>query len=62
MNSRTKVVSVQGITWMALLIALQMVLSKLSIGSNMLQVGFSFIAVGLLGYYFGPVKLELPMF
>ncbi len=56
MNSRTKVVSVQGITWMALLIALQMVLSKLSIGSNMLQVGFSFIAVGLLGYYFGPVK------
>ncbi|GAB5057158.1 folate family ECF transporter S component [Companilactobacillus alimentarius] len=56
MDSRTKVVSVQEITWMALLIALQMVLGKLSIGSNTLKVGFSFIAIGLLGYYFGPFK------
>ncbi|KRL42836.1 hypothetical protein FD29_GL001487 [Companilactobacillus mindensis DSM 14500] len=46
----------QEVTWMALLIAMQMVLSKLSIGSNTLKVGFSFIAIGLLGYYFGPFK------
>ena len=55
-SSKSTVVSVQEVTWMALLIALQMVLSKLSIGSNTLKVGFSFIAIGLLGYYFGPVK------
>jgi len=41
------------------LIALQMVLSKLSIGSNTLKVGFSFIAIGLLGYYFGPFKAAI---
>jgi len=56
MNSKSTVFSVQEVTWMALLIALQMVLSKLSIGSNTLKVGFSFIAIGLLGYYFGPIK------
>lgn len=56
MNSKSTVVSVQEVTWMALLIAMQMVLSKLSIGSNTLKVGFSFIAIGLLGYYFGPFK------
>ena len=56
MNSRSTVISVQEVTWMALLIALQMVLSKLSVGSNTLKVGFSFIAIGLLGYYFGPFK------
>ena len=55
-SSKSTVISVQEVTWMALLIAMQMVLSKLSIGSNVMQVGFSFLAVGLLGYYFGPVK------
>jgi len=55
-NSRSSAISVQEVTWMALLIALQMVLSKLSVGSNTLKVGFSFIAIGLLGYYFGPIK------
>ncbi|PMD68339.1 folate family ECF transporter S component [Companilactobacillus nuruki] len=59
MNSRSTVVSVQEITWMSLLIAMQMVLSKLSIGSNTLKVGFSFIAIGLLGYYFGPFKAAI---
>ena len=58
-SSKSSVVSVQEITWMALLIALQMVLSKLSIGSNTLKVGFSFIAIGLLGYYFGPYKAAI---
>lgn len=59
MNSRSTVISVQEVTWMALLIAMQMVLSKLSVGSNTLKVGFSFIAIGLLGYYFGPVKAAM---
>ncbi|ALB28349.1 folate family ECF transporter S component [Companilactobacillus heilongjiangensis] len=59
MNSRSSVISVQEVTWMALLIALQMVLSKLSFGSNTLKVGFSFIAIGLLGYYFGPFKAAI---
>ena len=58
-NSRSTVISVQEVTWMALLIALQMVLSKLSVGSNTLKVGFSFIAIGLLGYYFGPFKAAI---
>ncbi len=59
MNSRSTVISVQEVTWMALLIAMQMVLAKLSVGSNTLKVGFSFIAIGLLGYYFGPVKAAM---
>ncbi|MFC6175694.1 folate family ECF transporter S component [Companilactobacillus huachuanensis] len=59
MNSRSSVISVQEVTWMALLIALQMVLAKLSFGSNTLKVGFSFIAIGLLGYYFGPFKAAI---
>ena len=58
-NSRTKVISVQEVTWMALLIALQMVLGKLSIGSNTLKVGFSFIAIALMGYYLGPYKAAI---
>jgi len=58
-SSRSTVISVQEVTWMALLIAMQMVLSKLSIGSNTLKVGFSFIAIGLLGYYFGPFKAAI---
>jgi hypothetical protein len=44
---------------MSLLIALEMVLGQLSIGSNMLKVGFSFVALGLLGYYFGPIKAAI---
>jgi len=58
-SSRSRVTNVQEITWMAVLMALQMVLSRLSIGSNTLKVGFSFIAIGLLGYYFGPIKAAL---
>ncbi|KRL66444.1 hypothetical protein FC27_GL000586 [Companilactobacillus versmoldensis DSM 14857 = KCTC 3814] len=52
-------INVHELTWMALLIALQMVLTKFSIGSNMLKVGFSFIAIALLGYYFGPIKAAM---
>ncbi|KRK79814.1 folate family ECF transporter S component [Companilactobacillus nodensis] len=59
MNTNSRVISVHEMTWMALLIAMQMVLSKLSIGSNTLKVGFSFIAIGLMGYYFGPYKAAI---
>lgn len=55
----TAVISVHELTWMALLIAMQIVLTKFNIGSNMLQVGFSFIAMALIGYYFGPYKAAI---
>ncbi|WP_119325886.1 folate family ECF transporter S component [Companilactobacillus musae] len=58
-SSKSTVISVQEVTWMSLLIAMQMVLSKLSIGSNIMKVGFSFLAIGLLGYYFGPFKAAI---
>ncbi|MFC6322916.1 folate family ECF transporter S component [Companilactobacillus baiquanensis] len=54
-------ISVHELTWMAILIALEMVLSRFSIGSNALQVGFSFVAMGLIGYYFGPYKAAIAM-
>ncbi|MFH5811771.1 folate family ECF transporter S component [Companilactobacillus sp. FL22-1] len=59
MNSRSTSISVQEVTWMSLLIALQIVLSQLTFGSNILKVGFSFLSIGLLGYYFGPFKAAL---
>ncbi|WP_125761685.1 folate family ECF transporter S component [Companilactobacillus hulinensis] len=59
MNTKSRIISVHELTWMALLIAMQMVLSKMSIGSNTLKVGFSFIAIGLMGYYFGPYKAAI---
>lgn len=59
MMSRSSSISVHELTWMSLLIALEMVLGQLSIGSNMLKVGFSFVALGLLGYYFGPIKAAI---
>lgn len=52
-------ISIHELTWMALLIALESVLIKLTFGSAMLKVGFSFIAIGLMGYYFGPYKAAL---
>ncbi|MQS89336.1 folate family ECF transporter S component [Companilactobacillus mishanensis] len=55
-RTKSTSITVHELTWMALLIAMQMVLSKLSVGSGILQVGFSFIAIGLMGYYFGPIK------
>ncbi|WP_051999842.1 folate family ECF transporter S component [Schleiferilactobacillus shenzhenensis] len=43
------------VIWLAILMAMQMVLSKLSIGSDTLvKVGFGFIGTALLGYFFGP--------
>lgn len=59
MNRSKEAISVNEMTWMALLIAFEMVLSKLSVGSNMLHVGFGFIGIALLGYYFGPIKAAI---
>ncbi|WP_057769614.1 folate family ECF transporter S component [Lactobacillus selangorensis] len=42
------------LTWMAILMALQIVLGKLSFGTSFVQVSPGFIATALLGYYFGP--------
>lgn len=38
---------------LGMLMALQMVLSRVFIGNSFVQVGFGFIATVLLGYYFG---------
>ncbi|AKP66952.1 folate family ECF transporter S component [Companilactobacillus ginsenosidimutans] len=52
-------IGVHELTWMALLIAFEMVLSKFSPGTNILKVSFTFIAIGLMGYYFGPYKAAI---
>lgn len=58
-KGKSTAINIHELTWMALLIALEMVLIKLTFGSAMLKVGFSFIAVGLMGYYFGPYKAAI---
>lgn len=47
------------ITWLAILLALQMVLGRVHVGPSFLKVGFGFIASALIGYYFGPWKSML---
>lgn len=47
------------ITWLAILLALQMVLGRIHVGPSFLKVGFGFIASALIGYYFGPWKSML---
>ncbi|GEK06470.1 folate family ECF transporter S component [Schleiferilactobacillus harbinensis] len=43
------------IIWLAILMAVQLVLAKISVGSDSLvKVGFGFIGTALLGYFFGP--------
>lgn len=44
----------QQFAWLCVLIALQVVLNRLTVGTSYLQIGFGFIAGGLIGYYFGP--------
>jgi ECF transporter S component (folate family) len=49
-----KLTSLQ-VIWLAVLMAMQMVLAKFSIGNDTLvKVGFGFIGTALLGYFFGP--------
>lgn len=47
------------ITWLAILLTLQMVLGRVHVGPSFLKVGFGFIASALIGYYFGPLKSML---
>lgn len=47
------------IAWLGILIAVQVVLARFTIGSNSLKVGFSFVVTGMIGYYFGPWKSAL---
>ncbi|WP_099975131.1 MULTISPECIES: folate family ECF transporter S component [Lactobacillaceae] len=56
----SKGLKIQELTWMAVLIAMNVVLSKLVIGvSNIMQIGFGFVALALIGYYFGPFKAAI---
>lgn len=50
---------VHELTWMALLVAFAIVISKFSFGSSILQVRFTFIALGIIGYYFGWYKAAI---
>lgn len=50
---------VRELTWLAALIALQMILGKLSIGNDIVKIGFGFVANALIGYYFGPFKAAI---
>lgn len=50
---------VRELTWLAALIALQMILGKLTIGNEIVKIGFGFVANALIGYYFGPYKAAI---
>ena len=44
----------KSITWMAIIMALQIILSKINIGPDFVKISPAFIMTALLGYYFGP--------
>lgn len=48
-------ISLQELVSLALLVAMDVVLQKISFGPSTLKVGLGFIGLVLLGYYFGPV-------
>ncbi|MGR3741386.1 folate family ECF transporter S component [Companilactobacillus sp. DQM5] len=58
-SAKTNAFRVRELTWLAALIALQIILSKLTVGTSIVKVGFGFIATGLIGYYFGPIKATI---
>ncbi|UQS82431.1 folate family ECF transporter S component [Bombilactobacillus folatiphilus] len=45
-----------GLTWLAMLIALQVIVGRFHVGPSFLKIGFGFIVTALIGYYFGPIK------
>ncbi|RHW44187.1 folate family ECF transporter S component [Bombilactobacillus bombi] len=59
MNKIQSMSKTMGLTWLAILMALQMILGRVHVGPNFLKVGFGFIATALIGYYFGPWKSML---
>lgn len=42
------------IAWLGIIMALQIILSKISFGPNFLKISPAFVMTTLLGYYFGP--------
>lgn len=54
-EANSNVLRVRELTWLAALIALQMILSRLEVGPNFMKFGVGFIATALIGYYFGPI-------
>lgn len=54
--AKTNSFHIRELTWLAVLIALQIILNKLTLGNNVVKVGFGSIATALIGYYFGPFK------
>ncbi|WP_181189675.1 folate family ECF transporter S component [Bombilactobacillus bombi] len=59
MNKIQSMSKTMSLTWLAVLMALQMVLGRIHVGPSFLKVGFGFIATALIGYYFGPYKSML---
>ena len=55
MKTGIKKLDLQGLVTLALFVAMDVVLGKISFGSLTLKVGLGFIGSALLAYYFGPL-------
>lgn len=56
---RSSTLLTEEVAWLGALVALQMVLGRLTVGSDLIKIGFGFIATGLIGYYFGPFRAAI---
>ncbi|QNQ81889.1 folate family ECF transporter S component [Lactobacillus sp. PV037] len=52
---KNKKINLQSLVFLALLVAINIVLQKISFGPATLKVGLGFIGNIMLGYYFGPI-------
>ncbi|NVY95957.1 folate family ECF transporter S component [Lactobacillus sp. DCY120] len=60
MNRFTRLSSTGQLTWLAVLLALQLIFNRIKIGpTNVFQVGLGFIVTAIIGYYYGPAKSML---
>lgn len=55
MKTGIKKLDLQGLVTLALFVAMDIVLEKISFGPSTLKVGLGFIGSALLAYYFGPL-------
>lgn len=55
MKTGIKKIDLQGLVTLALFVAMDIVLEKISFGPSTVKVGLGFIGSALLGYYFGPL-------
>ena len=55
MKTGIKKLDLQGLVTLALFVAMDVVLGKISFGSLTLKAGLGFIGSALLAYYFGPL-------